>query len=208
MRAELVVDLDMALARRRPDHGVIFHSDRGCQYTSADYATFAPTAAASTTSAQPTTRPRSTTTPTVRRRDQHNQPVRRTGSSPGVGTKVPVIRRSDVEAARERIRDTSDTLRAGGRSRRAGGRVERSRSSCSSRPPTSLTPRGRRRRWSSDGRRRRGSRPLTDALHPRPVRCGRPTAGGRTRSVCLERPNGRTRRPERRRISAASEGRP
>jgi transposase InsO family protein len=41
MRAELVVDLDMALARRRPDHGVIFHSDRGCQYTSADYATFA-----------------------------------------------------------------------------------------------------------------------------------------------------------------------
>lgn len=33
MRAELVVDaLDMALARRRPDHGVIFHSDRGCQY--------------------------------------------------------------------------------------------------------------------------------------------------------------------------------
>ena len=111
MRAELVVDaLDMALARRRPDHGVIFHSDRGCQYTSADYATFASTAAASTTSAQPTTKPRSTTTPTVRRRDQHNQPVRRTGSSPGVGTKVPVIRRSDVEAARERIRDTSDTL--------------------------------------------------------------------------------------------------
>jgi transposase InsO family protein len=42
MRAELVVDaLDMAFARRRPDHGVIFHSDRGCQYTSADYATFA-----------------------------------------------------------------------------------------------------------------------------------------------------------------------
>jgi len=32
MRTELVVDaLDMAFVRRRPDHGVIFHSDRGCQ---------------------------------------------------------------------------------------------------------------------------------------------------------------------------------
>ena len=42
MRAELVVDaLDMAFAHRRPASGVIFHSDRGCQYTSADYAAFA-----------------------------------------------------------------------------------------------------------------------------------------------------------------------
>ena len=32
LRAELVVDaLEMALARRRPDHGLIHHSDQGCQ---------------------------------------------------------------------------------------------------------------------------------------------------------------------------------
>ena len=42
MRAELVIDaLDMAFAHRRPDDGVVFHSDRGCQYTSADYGAFA-----------------------------------------------------------------------------------------------------------------------------------------------------------------------
>jgi len=35
MRAELVVDaLDMAIARRRPETGVIHHSDHGSQYTS------------------------------------------------------------------------------------------------------------------------------------------------------------------------------
>ncbi len=35
MRAELVVDaLDMAIARRRPEAGVIHHSDHGSQYTS------------------------------------------------------------------------------------------------------------------------------------------------------------------------------
>jgi putative transposase len=35
MRAELVLDaLSMALARRRPDHGVVHHSDQGSQYTS------------------------------------------------------------------------------------------------------------------------------------------------------------------------------
>jgi putative transposase len=35
LRAELVVDaLDMAIARRRPDAGVIHHSDHGSQYTS------------------------------------------------------------------------------------------------------------------------------------------------------------------------------
>lgn len=34
LRAELVVDaLEMALARRRPDRGLIHHSDQGCQYT-------------------------------------------------------------------------------------------------------------------------------------------------------------------------------
>jgi putative transposase len=34
LRSELVVDaLEMALARRRPDHGLIHHSDQGCQYT-------------------------------------------------------------------------------------------------------------------------------------------------------------------------------
>ncbi len=38
MRTELVSDaLTMALATRGPSEGVIFHSDRGCQYTSADY---------------------------------------------------------------------------------------------------------------------------------------------------------------------------
>lgn len=34
LRSELVVDaLEMALARRRPDRGLIHHSDQGCQYT-------------------------------------------------------------------------------------------------------------------------------------------------------------------------------
>lgn len=34
LRAELVLDaLEMALARRRPDSGLIHHSDQGCQYT-------------------------------------------------------------------------------------------------------------------------------------------------------------------------------
>lgn len=42
MRTELVVAaLDMAFAHRRPAADVVFHSDRGCQYTSADYAEFA-----------------------------------------------------------------------------------------------------------------------------------------------------------------------
>jgi transposase InsO family protein len=38
MRTELIEDaLKMAFANRRPERGLIFHSDRGCQYTSADY---------------------------------------------------------------------------------------------------------------------------------------------------------------------------
>jgi putative transposase len=38
MRTELVSDaLKMALTNRCPAEGLIFHSDRGCQYTSADY---------------------------------------------------------------------------------------------------------------------------------------------------------------------------
>ena len=42
MRTELVEDaLEMAFAGRRPSEGVIFHSDRGCQYTSGDYAQLA-----------------------------------------------------------------------------------------------------------------------------------------------------------------------
>jgi transposase InsO family protein len=42
MRTDLVSDaLRMACARRRPPAGVIFHSDRGCQYTSGDYAALA-----------------------------------------------------------------------------------------------------------------------------------------------------------------------
>ena len=42
MRTELVEDaLSMAFAHRAPDKGVIFHSDRGCQYTSADFAELA-----------------------------------------------------------------------------------------------------------------------------------------------------------------------
>jgi putative transposase len=42
MRTELVEDaLAMAFATRRPAAGVIFHSDRGCQYTSKDYAALA-----------------------------------------------------------------------------------------------------------------------------------------------------------------------
>lgn len=41
MRTELVTEaLQMALTHRRPPAGVIFHSDRGCQYTSAEFAKF------------------------------------------------------------------------------------------------------------------------------------------------------------------------
>ncbi|GAA2697956.1 IS3 family transposase [Nonomuraea recticatena] len=42
LRTELVVEaLQMAWSRRRPNRSVIFHSDRGCQYTSAGYAQLA-----------------------------------------------------------------------------------------------------------------------------------------------------------------------
>jgi transposase InsO family protein len=42
MRTELVEDaLTMAFANRSPAEGVIFHSDRGCQYTSRDFADLA-----------------------------------------------------------------------------------------------------------------------------------------------------------------------
>ena len=42
MRTELVEDaLTMAFANRTPQEGVIFHSDRGCQYTSKDFAELA-----------------------------------------------------------------------------------------------------------------------------------------------------------------------
>jgi putative transposase len=42
MRTELVEDaLKMAFAHRAPEEGVIFHSDRGCQYTSGDFAELA-----------------------------------------------------------------------------------------------------------------------------------------------------------------------
>ncbi|MCO5308893.1 MAG: IS3 family transposase [Austwickia sp.] len=41
MRTELVTEaLRMALAQRNPPHGVVFHSDRGCQYTSKEFAQF------------------------------------------------------------------------------------------------------------------------------------------------------------------------
>ena len=42
MRTELVEEaLQMAFSQRRPGPGLIFHSDRGCQYTSRDYADLA-----------------------------------------------------------------------------------------------------------------------------------------------------------------------
>jgi putative transposase len=42
MRTELVEEaLQMAFLQRRPDRGLIFHSDRGSQYTSGDFATLA-----------------------------------------------------------------------------------------------------------------------------------------------------------------------
>ncbi len=42
MRTELVEDaLKMAFEHRAPEEGVIFHSDRGCQYTSGDFAELA-----------------------------------------------------------------------------------------------------------------------------------------------------------------------
>lgn len=38
MRTELVTEaMDMAFETRRPAAGAIFHSDRGCRYTSGDY---------------------------------------------------------------------------------------------------------------------------------------------------------------------------
>ena len=41
MRTDLVTDaLDMALTHRQPDPGVIFHSDRGAQYTSSTFASY------------------------------------------------------------------------------------------------------------------------------------------------------------------------
>lgn len=41
MRTELIIDaLDMALKTRNPAAGVIFHSDRGSQYTSSEFRTF------------------------------------------------------------------------------------------------------------------------------------------------------------------------
>ncbi|MEV6102754.1 IS3 family transposase [Nocardia sp. NPDC051981] len=41
MRTSLVTDaLDMAIARRRPAKGVVFHSDRGSQYTSKEFAAY------------------------------------------------------------------------------------------------------------------------------------------------------------------------
>ena len=41
MRTERVVDvLAMALAQRRPAHGVVFHADRGSQYTSKAFVEF------------------------------------------------------------------------------------------------------------------------------------------------------------------------
>lgn len=41
MKTSLITDaLDMALARRRPAKGVIFHSDRGTQYTSREFARY------------------------------------------------------------------------------------------------------------------------------------------------------------------------
>jgi transposase InsO family protein len=41
MRTDLVTDaLDMALTHRQPDPGVIFHSDRGTQYTSSTFAAY------------------------------------------------------------------------------------------------------------------------------------------------------------------------
>ena len=42
LRTSLVADaLTNAVAARDPAPGVIFHSDKGCQYTSGDYATLA-----------------------------------------------------------------------------------------------------------------------------------------------------------------------
>jgi transposase InsO family protein len=38
---ESLPDWALAFAQRRPARGVIFHSDRGCQYTSRDYAALA-----------------------------------------------------------------------------------------------------------------------------------------------------------------------
>jgi transposase InsO family protein len=42
MRTELAADaLKMAFTQRRPDRGVVFHADQGCQYTSSDFAALA-----------------------------------------------------------------------------------------------------------------------------------------------------------------------
>jgi transposase InsO family protein len=41
LRTSLIVEaLAAALMTRKPPHGVIFHGDRGCQYTSREFADF------------------------------------------------------------------------------------------------------------------------------------------------------------------------
>ena len=42
LRTDLIAEaLNNAVDQRRPEHGVIFHSDRGCQYTSAQFGALA-----------------------------------------------------------------------------------------------------------------------------------------------------------------------
>ena len=85
MRTDLVADaLRMACTQRRPPAGVIFHSDRGCQYTSGDYTALAADLGvrcrwAGRASAGITRSPRA-----------GSPPSRPSSSTPGRGPPVPV----------------------------------------------------------------------------------------------------------------------
>ena len=80
MRTSLVTDaLQMALANQRPGRAVIFHSDRGTQYTSNEFASSARNNAFAARWAGPGS------ATTMRSRRSSSPPTRRNSSTPGPG---------------------------------------------------------------------------------------------------------------------------
>ena len=87
LRTSLIVEaLAAALLTRQPPHGVIFHSDRGCQYTSQEFADFC---AGTASSVRWAGAPPATTTPSPSR---SSRPTRRNSSTPGHGTNSTEVR--------------------------------------------------------------------------------------------------------------------